>query len=257
MPQVSSQYLEDIETYLCSTRLDRPNAFRTFSCTHIGLVRENNEDSFHVNEKQNLWLIADGMGGYSGGGRASAVVVDDVRSFTKRETLSESILDLETRFLLSNKACRAMCENKVVGSTVAVLFIYQSMAVCLWAGDSRVYRWRNGELSLITEDHTLIQERCRRGEVSLDEAQKLPSSNILTRAIGIHQNLRLEMEHTKIKPGDRYLISSDGLYREFEFREIQKFVSGSRVDSIIETMVGEAMHRGGRDNITIILVQVL
>ena len=65
------------------------------------------------------------------------------------------------------------------------------------------------------------------------------------------------MEHTKIKPGDRYLISSDGLYREFEFREIQEFVSGPRVDSIIDTMVGEAIHRGGRDNITGILVQVV
>jgi len=149
-----------------------------------------------------------------------------------------------------------MYQKKVIGSTVAAFLAYQTLAIFLWAGDSRVYRLRDGTLALMTEDHSLVQERFRRGEMSRDEAQMLPSANVLTRAIGIHQNLRIEMLSANIQSGDRYLISSDGLYRDFSFDEVQKMLSDEAVDDLLDKMVSEALHRGGRDNITGILVQV-
>ena len=149
-----------------------------------------------------------------------------------------------------------MYQKKTVGSTVAALLVYQSLAVFLWVGDSRIYRLRNGILTLITEDHNLAQEQFRRGEISQDEAQRLPSANILTRAIGIHQNLRLEIHCAAIESGDRYLICSDGLYREFLLNEIRDILGIDEAEDVLEKMTNEALARGGKDNITGVLVQV-
>tara|TARA_B100000686_G_C15792534_1_gene480364 strand:- start:28 stop:480 length:453 start_codon:yes stop_codon:yes gene_type:complete len=149
-----------------------------------------------------------------------------------------------------------MYQKKVIGSTVAAFLTYQTLAIFLWAGDSRIYRLRDGALALMTEDHSLVQERFRRGEMTRDEAQIHPSANVLTRAIGIHQNLRIEMEIAAIQPGDRYLISSDGLYRDFMFDEVKEMLSDAVVEHILDKMISEALRRGGKDNITGVLVHV-
>ncbi|MBA59375.1 MAG: serine/threonine protein phosphatase [Gammaproteobacteria bacterium] len=256
MPQINPDYLKDIENDLARSKLEFPCVFQTYSKTHVGLVRDNNEDALYTEEQKGLWLVADGMGGHSKGEQASAAVVDNLRSFTPMETLSESIKDLETRFILANNTCRNMYLKKTVGSTVAALFVYQSLATFLWAGDSRIYRFRNGTLALMTEDHNLAQEQFRRGEISQDEAQRMPSANILTRAIGIHQNLGLEMHCAAIKSGDRYLICSDGLYREFLLSEVQDILGTEEAEDVLKKMTEEALERGGKDNITGVLVQV-
>ncbi len=256
MPQIIHRHLEDLEIEIEKSRSEVSHIFDTYSASNVGLVRPINEDAFYVNDKQRLWLVADGMGGHMRGDKASASVIDSVRSFTRLKTLSESIKDLETRFLLSNITCRNMYGKKVVGSTVAALFAYRSLAVLLWAGDSRIYRLRRGILALLTEDHSLVQERYRRGEISRDEAQMLPSANVLTRAIGVHQNLRLEMQSSDIRSGDRFLICSDGLYREFAFNEVQTMLRADSPAEILNTFICEALDRGGKDNITGILINV-
>ena len=256
MPDINSDLLKEVEIELEKSQVGLPYNFHTQSGTHKGFVRDINEDSFYVDEKQGLWLVADGMGGHARGNEASAVVVDNVRSFRCLETLIENIKDLETRFLLSNNVCRTMYQKKVIGSTVAAFLTYQTLAIFLWAGDSRIYRLRDGALALMTEDHSLVQERFRRGEMTRDEAQIHPSANVLTRAIGIHQNLRIEMEIAAIQPGDRYLISSDGLYRDFMFDEVKEMLSDAVVEHILDKMISEALRRGGKDNITGVLVHV-
>ena len=100
----------------------------------------------------------------------------------------------------------------------------------------------------VTEDHNLAQERCRRGEVSQDAAQRLPSANVLTRAVGIHKDLRLETRVAEIVAGDRYLISTDGLYKELTLETIRQMLSGPFNDQILQALIDEALNRGGRDN---------
>ena len=111
-------------------------------------------------------------------------------------------------------------------------------------------------LVLVTEDHNLAHERHRRGELSLDEAQRLPSANVLTKAIGISKHLRLQTHIDEVEASDRYLISTDGLYKEFTFESLQQRLSGQFDDQILETLIDDALNQGGKDNITGVVVDV-
>ena len=156
----------------------------------------------------------------------------------------------------ANEACGNIPGSGASGTTVAALLFCQSKALAVWAGDSRIYRMRGGELELVTEDHNLAHERHRRGELSLDEAQRLPSANVLTKAIGISKHLRLQTHIDEVEAGDRYLISTDGLYKEFTFESLQQRLSGQFDDQILEALIDEALNQGGTDNITGVVVNV-
>ena len=228
----------------------------TLHGTHIGHVRRINEDALFVNEREGLWLVADGIGGHGNGEKASSIVVEHVESYRQSDSIEKCSADIKARLLQANEACRSIPGGGTLGTTVAALLLCETDASFLWAGDSRVYRLRDGDLTLITEDHNLAQERCRRGEVSQDAAQRLPSANVLTRAVGIHKDLRLETRVAEIVAGDRYLISTDGLYKELPLETIRQMLSGPFDDQILQTLMDEALDRGGRDNITGIVVDV-
>ena len=115
---------------------------------------------------------------------------------------------------------------------------------------------RDGELVLVTEDHNLAHERHRRGELSLDDAQRLPSANVLTKALGISQHLRLQKHVDEVEAGDRYLISTDGLYKEFTFESLQQKLSVPFDGQILQALIDEALNQGGKDNITGVIVDV-
>ena len=224
--------------------------------THIGHIRRINEDALFVNEQEGLWLVADGIGGHGNGEKASRIVVEHVESYRQSDSIEKCLADIEARLLQANEACRSIPGGGTLGTTVAALLVCQSEAGFLWAGDSRTYRLRDGDLTLVTEDHNLAQERCRRGEISQDAAQRLPSANVLTRAVGIHKDLRLEAHVAEIVAGDRYLISTDGLYKELALETIRQMLSGPFNDQILQALIDEALNRGGRDNITGIVVDV-
>ena len=224
--------------------------------THIGHIRRINEDALFVNEREGLWLVADGIGGHGNGDKASRIVVEHVEGYRQSDSIEKCLADIEARLLQANEACRSIPGGGTLGTTVAALLVCQSEAGVLWAGDSRTYRLRDGDLTLVTEDHNLAQERCRRGELSQDAAQRLPSANVLTRAVGIHKDLRLEANIDQIVAGDRYLISTDGLYKELPLETIRQMLSGPFNDQILQALIDEALNRGGRDNITGIVVDV-
>lgn len=228
----------------------------THQSTHIGYIRSVNEDALFVNEKEGLWVVADGMGGHSRGDKASRIVVDHCKSYCQCDSLEESIKDIEARLSMANQACRSLYDKEILGSTVAALLIFQSKATLVWAGDSRIYRLREGTLNLITEDHNLAQERCRRGEMSQDEAQRLPSANVLTRAVGVHQDLRLQVQDVEVAPRDRYLLSTDGLYRELTHQDLQDILREPFGQSVMTQLISKALDKGGKDNITGVLVEI-
>ncbi len=256
MPPINTDHLKDIENQLAASRTLEKYQFSSCSRTHIGLVRKKNEDALYVDEQQGLWLVADGIGGIKDGDLASSAVVDNLRSFKRLETLSESIRDIEARFRLANIACRVMFEKRVIGSTVAAMLNFESIVVFLWAGDSRIYRFRGGSLTLMTTDHNLAQERVRRGEISQDKAQLLSTANILTRAIGVHQNLRVDMDFAPLEPHDRYLICTDGLYKELTLPDIAKSLKNQTIELALEELTDEALRKGAKDNLSAVIIEV-
>tara|TARA_B100000963_G_scaffold353766_1_gene369057 strand:- start:274 stop:990 length:717 start_codon:yes stop_codon:yes gene_type:complete len=235
-----------------------PCPYTTSTCygTHIGRVRGINEDALFVNEQEGLWLVADGIGGHGNGERASAIVVEHVKSFRRSDSIEKCSADIEARLSKANEACADIPGSGPSGTTIAALMLCHSKAIFFWAGDSRIYRLRGVDLTLVTEDHNLAQERHRRGELSLDEAQRLPSANVLTRAVGISQNLRLQTHVEEVETGDRYLISTDGLYKEFTLEAIRQMLSGPFDDQILKAFIDEALNLGGKDNMTGIIVDV-
>ena len=237
------------------TRDTTPLAWSSSARTHVGYVRTGNEDAFLDAREQGLWVVADGMGGHSRGDQASQAVVNHLVDFERSQDLTRNIENLESRLLKANQVCRSMVQGKVIGSTVAALFAFDPFCFFLWAGDSRVYRLRDGELKQMTEDHSLVQEMCALGELTPEEAENHPSSNIITRAVGVHDRLRIEMQYTTVHPGDRYLLCSDGLYKDLKAAEIHGLLAEGPADHAVEQLLHLALDRGGGDNITAIVVQ--
>ncbi len=224
--------------------------------THVGFVRSTNEDAFLDAREQNLWVVADGMGGHSRGDQASQSIVSNLLSFQPIDDLTQNIENIEVRLFAANKTCRDMVKGKVIGSTVAALFIFEPFCFFIWAGDSRIYRMREGELEQMTEDHSLVQEMCALGELTPEEAENHPSSNIITRAIGVHDKLRIEVQYATLQPGDRFLLCSDGLYKDIHRKEIEDLLkSGATANQAVNQLVDLALERGGTDNVTAIVTQ--
>ena len=239
-------------------RCKMPGPHTTYTChgTHIGHSRRINEDALFVNEAEGLWLVADGIGGHGNGDKASAAVVEHVEGYCQRSSVDESLADIPSRLRQAHQACKNMPGAGRPSTTVAALIIFQSKAIMIWAGDSRIYRLRSGELTLLTEDHNLAQERYRTGELSLEAAQRLKSANVLTRAVGVHQDLHLDADVTEVEAGDRFLVCTDGLYKELPLEKIQSMLGVAFSEHILADLIDEALRRGGRDNITGIVVDV-
>ena len=240
------------------SRWKMPGPHTTYTChgTHVGHTRRINEDALFVNEAEGLWLVADGIGGHGNGDKASAAVVEQVESYCRGSSVEECLADIKARLLRAHQACKNMAGAEMPSSTVAALVIFQSKAILIWAGDSRIYRLRNGELTLLTKDHNLAQERYKTGELSLEAAQRLKSANVLTRAVGVHQDLHLDADFAEVEAGDRFLVCTDGLYKELPLEQIQSMLGVAFSEHLLADLIDEALRRGGRDNITGIVIDV-
>ena len=240
------------------SRWKMPGPHTTYTChgTHVGHTRRINEDALFVNEAEGLWLVADGIGGHGNGDKASAAVVEHVESYCQRRSVEESLADITSRLRKAHQVCKNMAGAEMPSSTVAALVIFQSKAILIWAGDSRIYRLRNGELTLLTKDHNLAQERYKTGELSLEAAQRLKSANVLTRAVGVHQDLHLDADFAEVEAGDRFLVCTDGLYKELPLEQIQSMLGVAFSEHLLADLIDEALRRGGRDNITGIVIDV-
>lgn len=241
-----------------SSATQSPDTTRWFSCaaTELGHVRKINEDSYLDAREQSLWAVADGMGGHSRGDRASQCVIESLYEFVASATAKESLKDLLARLANANEACRKASGGQVMGSTVAVLYLHDESAYALWAGDSRIYRNRQGEFSQLTDDHSLVQELHRLGELTADEAENHPSSNVITRAIGVADQIDIQVRQVDLEDGDRFLLCSDGLFKDVKPSEVEANLAAPAPSQALDKLVALALRRGGTDNVTGIVVQV-
>ena len=232
----------------------QPLSWHSVSASQTGYVRTVNEDA-HLDARENsLWVVADGMGGHSFGDKASRTVIDQLAGFTVSGHAAQNLEDIKARLIKANEICRDEASGKIMGTTVAALYVHSSEGYFIWAGDSRIYRYRGDGLVQLTEDHSYVQELVSLGELRRDEMEQHPSSNIITRAVGVHHELEVEVNQATVQPGDRYLICTDGLFKDVTQDEIAGAMGLVSASETLESLVELALDRGGRDNITAIVV---
>ncbi len=231
--------------------------WRSCGLTTVGTVRKHNEDAYLTLPDEGLWVVADGMGGHAKGDVASQSIIDALEGFTAQRTLSRTIELIEKRVLDVNDKLHNQSlgqPDKVMGSTVAMVYTYKDHVFYMWAGDSRIYRYRNKKLDQVSHDHSFVQEIVDKGMMTPEEAGKHPSANIITRAVGVSDKLVIDVDHDIAQPGDKYLICSDGLFKDITIEDISRAMDQipfKAAQSLIET----ALANEANDNVTVIVVE--
>lgn len=224
--------------------------------THVGLARELNEDSFLDRSEAGLWAVADGMGGLSRGERASGLITERLAELDLPEDL-EVCINLVANTLESvNAELRADTSSKLSGSTVVVLMLREHRFACLWAGDSRLYRHSRSGLERLSKDHSIVEQLIDAGAITAEQARHHPMSNRITRAIGTEAQLELDVLRGKLRAGDRFLLCTDGLHSMVEASEIETITKADEASPAVEQLIKAALAGGGRDNVSVVLVDV-
>lgn len=229
------------------------------SATDVGAKRKINEDALLARPELGLWVVADGMGGHAAGDVASNAVIHPLQQIERDTDLPDFVDAVEAAFMTVNQQLRDYARDELggrtVGSTVVSLILSQRVGVCLWAGDSRLYRLRNGQLTRLSRDHSAVQEMVEAGAITQAEADRHPKSNVITRAVGGAETLCVDASVFSPEAGDAYLLCSDGLYNEVAEDSIRRKLS-LPAEEAISKLVDEALDNGGRDNISLVIVQV-
>ncbi|MFS2158170.1 PP2C family serine/threonine-protein phosphatase [Pseudomonas sp. Pseusp122] len=233
-------------------------AYRSASYSHVGMVRQINEDACLELPRDGLWVVADGMGGHAAGDYVSSLIVDTLRGIAPGSTLDIYVSALRSRLEEVNTAVRDETRYRgvsLMGSTVVLLAVREDQGICLWAGDSRLYRLREGVLESISRDHSYVQDLQDSGLLSEAQARVHPRANIVTRAIGVEDQLQLSIAALQILPGDSYLLCSDGLNKTAEDHEIRDVLCHADPYTVVRSLVHLGLTRGAPDNITAIVVK--
>jgi serine/threonine-protein phosphatase Stp1 len=236
-------------------------SFKSAALTHVGLVRESNQDAFVCRDDLGLWAVADGMGGHKGGDLASRTVVRHLESLACCDDF-ERLLDA-TRTALNQANAELVGMNAPVGlrsppgTTVAVLLVHGSRGAAVWAGDSRVYRLRGGETRLVTRDHSHVQDLVDEAVIRPDEAETHPMAHVITRAVGIDDDLALETAPIDVHPGDRFLLCSDGLSRLVDGSEIARKLQSASMKHAAQALLDAALEGGAPDNVTVVAIECI
>jgi len=230
--------------------------------SHVGMVRAINEDACLVLPEVGLWTVADGMGGHEAGDIASQMIVEalqrivppsDWESFLS--SVREGLRDVNRR-LREESAQRY--QHRTIGSTVAVLLIHGDRCACLWVGDSRIYRMRDGQLQQLTRDHSHVQELVDQGLISAEDAHRHPLANVITRAVGSADDLLIDEAVYPIQADDTFLLCSDGLNKTVSDEEIARLLAHSddNCQEAVKAFIHLALMRDASDNVTTVVVRV-
>lgn len=248
--------------------------FEYFGITDKGRVRENNEDSYIIDESINFAAVADGMGGHLAGEIASRMAVNITLETLKDYLLKDKMPEVYSKdYTKMTNILNASVEKaneeiflnsqkdelrKGMGTTLTAILINDYIASIVHIGDSRLYLIRNSEINQITEDDSFIMEQYRTGKITLKETENSPFKNVLTKALGIKKENSYFIKEEKIQPGDILLITTDGLTKMLSDKEILKTVTSfTELNKAGKKLVEDANSKGGEDNITLILIKVI
>jgi protein phosphatase len=239
----------------------RSVSLKSFAKTDVGRRRKNNEDAFLVDDDLGLWVVADGMGGQAAGEVASqqavetvhGMVVSGLRQGTSRvERVLESAVQAATYMVYGMAELDSTKSG--MGTTLSAVLRQPDRLVMAQVGDSRVYRIREGRASQLTEDHTLINWQIQQGIITPEEAKRSKQKNVITRAVGNRDYVQVDIFPCDVKPGDKFVLCSDGLYAYVQTEELVALAEPGG-EAAVQAMIDEANRRGGRDNITVALVE--
>ena len=223
-----------------------------------GLVRQRNEDRFYA--KGPLLIVADGMGGYTGGEYASTMVVDTIVDVIEKadiitvDVLREAILEANRMVFEKSQSYK---ELEGMGTTAVVAYVKEDTLLWAHVGDSRLYIYDGSQLRRMTNDHSMVQELVNAGTITEAEVIHHPKRNMLTRAIGVYDTVEVDTGMVEVHEGERILLCSDGLSGYIEESRIEEILSEESSESrVLEDLVRLVYDAGARDNVTIILGRI-
>lgn len=248
---------------------------RYAGCTHVGLKRTSNEDNFSVLVDENLYIVADGMGGHASGEVASKIAVDTVANFfvdtsRDRESTWPYRQDRELHYdenrlvngiKLANRRIYETAQSDAryrgMGTTIVSLVCGATGACLGHVGDSRGYKLDDSSIDQLTEDHSLLNDYLKVHELTAEEIDNFPHKNVIVRALGMKEAVTVDIYRLDPTPGDVYLLCSDGLSGMISDGEIHQTVQENRsnLEKACQTLIARANSRGGADNITCVLVE--
>ncbi|MDH4189089.1 MAG: Stp1/IreP family PP2C-type Ser/Thr phosphatase [Betaproteobacteria bacterium] len=256
--------------------MDLKQAFDIATCTDPGIVRAHNEDSIAADAANGLVVLADGMGGYNAGEVASGIATtvittevaralaaaaghakeDEDRRAATENLVREQVLKANTSIY---QAAQSQPQYAGMGTTLVLCLFYDNRVMVAHIGDSRVYRLRDGVFMQVTRDHSLLQEQIDSGLITREQAKHAQHKNLVTRALGIDPTVEPEIHDYDAKPGDVYLLCSDGLCDMVTDDDIGLTVQalGANLKLAVQQLVQMANDNGGRDNVSVILVRIL
>ena len=233
--------------------------------TDVGNVRSNNEDVFSISEQCHYCLVADGMGGAAAGEVASSIFAETAKAvFTGHDGRSEenTIARVQTTFKLANdkilKHVGRNPQDQGMGCTAELLAFVQDCFIIGHVGDSRTYRMRNNTLTQLTKDHSLVQEQLDQGLITPEEAQRHAMRNVILRAVGVNDTVALDILKGRQRPGDLYLLCSDGLTDMVaESKILEALSTDDSLEEKSNALIRMAKQAGGKDNVTVALSEII
>ncbi len=226
--------------------------------TDVGKVRKVNEDSMIAVPELGMFVVADGMGGHSGGDFASQCLVARMAQIDHNLPSADVMRAMRAAMLESHYEILAEADRRgsTIGTTAVGLILSEPHFACLWVGDSRLYHSRNGKMIQLSRDHSLVNELVDSGQITPEQAKTHPQGNVITRAVGVGESLEIDKLRGSYEPGDRFLLCSDGLSGFVDDVVIAQYLHTAPITSVCNELIQLALEGGGRDNITVIVIEI-
>jgi serine/threonine protein phosphatase PrpC/CRP-like cAMP-binding protein len=247
----------------------------SWALTDVGRARKHNEDGWLIDDQLGLYAVADGMGGHAAGEVASAyglrcvqeqlvkkkALIEDFEQNPTPEKQNRILREVELSINVASSAIYHMAQRDKkrhgMGTTLSMVLLAGNKAFMAHVGDSRIYLARAGQIHQLSEDHSYLWEQIKKGAITVEEAKRSPFSNVITRAVGITETVQVDTLVFDVLPGDTYLACSDGMHGYIESEaELAQILSGEDGDEVPKRLVSLANARGGKDNITCVVLRV-